>query len=331
MVKKRNIVIVGLGSIGRRHARLLSQSQDVNLAYCDSQKEMLALAEKEIGNYPQYLDFTSALDSQPDAMVIATPHHLHVEQTLAAIERNIHVLCEKPLSDSLTEAEKLAYAASQSSAIVHIGFHLHFHPGLMRLKELISKGKLGTILHAHCRVGSYITLVNSASRYQETTEGALLMDYAHQPDILYWLLQLAPKSVHVTAGKSGSMEFTSNPNFLAMTSTYDQPMISTVHLNYIQMPERHEYEIVGDEGWALLDGNTGELRIGYKSANKELHEHFPFERDQMYRDEHTAFLEAITGDRSPETSIQDGLISMRIIDAALTSIKTKDTVAIKDG
>ena len=108
-------------------------------------------------------------------------------------------------------------------------------------------------------------------------------------------------------------------------------MIATVHLNYVQVPERHEYEIVGDEGWALLDGNTGQLRIGYKKHNKEFREHFHFERDQMYRDEHTAFFDAGAGNREPETSVQDGMISMKIIKAALTSLKMKKPVDIKAG
>ena len=329
MKKKQKIVVVGLGSIGRRHARLLAEREDVSIAYCDPQKEMLAIAKKEIGDYPEFYDFKSALDYNPDIMVIATPHHLHVEQTLAAIKKNIHILCEKPVSHSLEEAEKLAKEAKHYPAVVNIGYHLHFHPGLVRIKELISSGKFGNIIHAHCRVGSYITLVNSSSRYQEATEGALLMDYAHQPDMLYWLLRRAPTAVRVIAGRSGDMEFSTNPNFLSMTLAYDTPMIATVHLNYVQMPERHEYEIVGDEGWALLDGNTGELRIGTKLHNKEFREHFPFERDQMYKDEYDAFFDAVKGKCQPETSAQDGLISMKIIAAALVSLNTKRSVDIK--
>jgi len=328
-MKKQKIVIVGLGSIGRRHARLLAERPDVRIAWCDPSPEMLALAKREIGDYPAFHGFEAALASRPEMMVIATPHHLHVEQTLAAIQNQIHVLCEKPVSHSLAEAQKLAQAATQCSAVVNIGFHLHFHPALVRLKQLIASGSLGHIRHAHCRVGSYITLVNSASRYQATTEGALLMDYAHQPDILYWLLEQVPTGVYLAGGESEDLEFLSNPNFLALTLTYDTPLLATIHLNYLQMPERHEYEIVGDDGWAWLNAATGDLRIGDRKRNQEFREHFAFERDQLYRDEHTAFFEAVTGNRSAETSPRDGLISMKIIEAALMALKTNQPVAIK--
>lgn len=325
---RKKIVIVGLGSIGRRHARLLAQRSDVDLAYCDPRKDMLSMAIQETGNHPTFSDFKEALSSQPDIMVIATPHHLHVPQTLQAIQNNIHVLCEKPLSHSLEEAQTLADEEKKYSAIISIGFHLHFHQGLCRLKELISNGSLGTIIHAHCRVGSYITLVNSISQYQSEMEGALLLDYAHQPDLIYWLLEEKPESVYLAAGKAGDMEFSSNPNFLALTLEYKNPMIATIHLNYLQMPERHEYEIVGDQGWAILDANTGYLWIGEKKTKKESVQQITTERDHMYRLEHQAFFDAIEKKREPETSVADGMISMMIIDAALHSWKMKKRISL---
>jgi predicted dehydrogenase len=228
----------------------------------------------------------------------------------------------------LAEAKRLVDEAGNYQSIVNIGFHLHFNQGLCRLKEHISNGSFGNIIHAHCRVGSYITLLNSLSHYQAEMEGALLLDYAHQPDVIYWLLQKKPESVCLVAGKTGDMEFSSNPNFLAMTLEYESLMISTIHLNYLQMPERHEYEIVGDEGWAILDANTGLLRIGDKKTNKEFVQHIKLERDQMYRDEHQAFFDAIDGKREPESSPADGLISMMIIEAAMQSWKKKKRINI---
>lgn len=331
MQQKKKIAIIGLGSIGRRHARLLAQRADVDIAYCDTQEKLLSMAQKEIGDFPAFSEFQAVLEFQPRIVVIATPHHMHVNQTLQALKNNIHVLCEKPLSHSYAEAKGLIDEAHNYSSVVSIGFNLHFNQGLYRLKELIQKGRLGNIIHTHCRVGSYITLVNSTSRYQAEMAGALLLDYAHQPDIVCWLLQKIPASIYLAAGKSGDMEFSSNPNFLAMTLEYENPLISTIHLNYLQMPERHEYEIVGDEGWAILNVNTGILRIGDKNSNTETVQQIALDRDQMYRDEHQAFFDAIDGKRKPESSLADALISMKIIEAAMQSWKTKKRIKISDG
>ena len=88
------------------------------------------------------------------------------------------------------------------------------------------------------------------------------MDYTHQPDLLYWMLNEVPAGVFAAGGQGGNLELTSNPNFINLNCDYARPLIGTIHLNYLQMPERHEYEIVGDRGWAMFDLNTGRLRRG---------------------------------------------------------------------
>jgi len=321
METKRRIVVVGLGSIGRRHARLLKERPDVAVACCEPNAQALSAAEAQLGRLSTYPDYEAALASKPDAVVIATPHRLHADQAVAALDRGIHVLCEKPMSDSLSDALRMKAAADRSPAVFNVGFMLHFHPGARRLKELIDGGELGTILHFHCHVGSYITLVNSLSRYQATLEGALLLDYAHQPDLLSWMLAREPRGVYMSGAQGGGMEFSSRPNFLALTCEYDEPLISTVHLNYVQMPERHEYEVVGDRGWAVWDMNGGVIRVGNRESESEWRETVSTERDPLYRAEHQAFFDAIDGKREPESSAADGLISLRIIEAAIRSWK----------
>jgi predicted dehydrogenase len=328
-MKKRKIVIVGMGSIGRRHANLLAERSDTDIAFCDPDQTMLERSRTEIGPYKAHSGFEQALASHPDIMILATPHHLHVDQTLMALNRNIHVLCEKPMSDSLASAKRLAREAPNYAATVGIGFHFHFHKGLLRLKELITNGFLGQIIHISCRVGSFITLANSTSRYQASMQGALLLDYAHQPDLIYWLQNQIPQRVYVSASLAGDMEFFSDPNILDMSLKFQGPFRSTIHLNYLQMPERHEYEIVGDKGWALLDANTGQLKLGNLYENTINIEHIMLDRDQMYRDEHQAFFDAIDGNRAVETSPQDGLISMAIIDAAMRSWKSRKPATLE--
>jgi predicted dehydrogenase len=83
------------------------------------------------------------------------------------------------------------------------------------------------------------------------------------------------------------------------------------------MPERHEYEIVGEKGWLNLDVNGGTLRIGRDSnVAVETHE---LDRDAVFRAEHQAFLEAVEGRRGPETSGDDGLVSMAVCEGAIRS------------
>ena len=326
---KPRIVVVGLGSIGRRHARLLAARGDVAVEWCETSPEALTLARKDCGE-PAAIHklFSEAIASRPAMMVIATPHTAHATQSIAALEAGIHVLCEKPLSDTLADGRAMVDAAAKARAVFTVGFHLHFHPAVKRMCELVRGGELGSIHHVHALVGTYGTLQNSKSNYQKTLFGALFMDYAHQPDLFHHILGRVPHGVYAAGGQGGSLPLQSNPNFAAIVCDYSDALITTIHLNYLQSPDRHEYEIIGDRGWISVDMFRGELRFAKHGDANIRTETFPFERDGPYRDEHQAFFDAIAGKRQPESPASAALVSMEVIDAALRSLSERQRVAL---
>jgi predicted dehydrogenase len=328
MAMKQRVVVVGTGSIGRRHARLLAERPDVQVELCDPSPEMLALAHQEVGPLASYTTYNEALESAPGVMVIATPPEWHCEQTVRALERGIHVLCEKPVSGELAAARQMQQAAKAATSVLSIGFNLHFHPALLRLKELVDSGTLGTPLQVTYRLGSYITLVNSRSRYQANLRGALLLDYAHQPDMICWLLGARPRGVYMAAAQGGSLDLTSNPNFLSIVCDYDRPLLTAIHLNYVQMPQQSDCLVTGDRGWALLDIERGMLRIGSQPSGQETSETIHSERDNMYRAEHQRFLDAVAGRCGPSSPIDEAIVSMEIIDAGMRSWDTQQRVVM---
>ena len=323
MALKKRILVVGLGSIGRRHARLLHARGDLAVELCEPEPSNLEIAYSEVGKLPTFRSYEEALESKPGMLVIATPHHLHAEQTVSALNADIHVLCEKPMSDSLESARQMLNAGqralNRSKTVLSIGFMQHFNPLLERLKQLVDSGTLGTVLQVHATVGSYITLVNSLSRYQATLEGALLLDYAHQPNFIHWLLGERPRGVYMAATRGGAFELASTPNVLALTCDYDRPLLTTVNLNYAQMPQRSSYEVIGDRGWALAELEKQTLRIGLRQDNSETEEHHPMERDTLYTKEHQVFLDAVNGLRAPSSPATEAMVSMEITDAAMRS------------
>lgn len=329
MAVTKRIVVVGLGSIGRRHARLLNERDDVSVEFVEPNPETLVRAREEIDYLPAYKTFEEMLEKEPDMVLIATPHNLHASQTIQALEAGIHVLCEKPMSDNLADAAGMKEAAEKSGKVLNIAFNLHFHPGLKLLKEIINSGTLGEVIHAHARVGTYITLINSITHYQTDMEGALLLDYAHQPDILYWLLGQKPTAVYASALKAGKLEYSSNPSVIAVNCEYKSPLLTTIHLNYIQMPQRHEYEIVGEQGWVVLDVDGGTLRTGLRKDRSVQIKRFDTVRDETYRMEHQAFLDAVEGKRGPESSAADSMVSLAVCDAALKSWRSHQRIKVQ--
>jgi predicted dehydrogenase len=238
-----------------------------------------------------------------------------------------HVLCEKPLCVDAGEAREMIGSSNGTGKALMVGFQLHFHAGVRRMRQLIEEGAVGTVGHAHVRVGSYITLRNSLSRYQETLEGSLLLDYAHQPDLLLWLLDELPAGVTLTGLKAGNMPLASNPNVMALTLDYARPLLATVHLNYIQMPQRHEWEIVGDKGWIVMDADRGTIRLGQRETETESTETFSLDPDLAYRMEHQAFLDHLDGLRPPESPAPMAVRSVELFTMAMQSWQENRRVA----
>ena len=325
----RRIVVVGCGSIGRRHARIIKDRPNIILELCEPDPANLAHALDEVGDVPTHTSFQDMLTTKPEMIIIATPHFLHAEQSIAALSARIHVLCEKPMSDSLENAERMWEVVKQSDAVFSVGFTLHFYPAMRAIKDKIASGDLGTILHAHWHIGTYITLMNSVSRYQATTEGALLLDYVHQPDLFFWWLGKHPRAVFAVGHQGGEQELQSNPNVMVMTIEYDDNLVATIHLNYAQHPQRAYCEIIGDKQSLFYDMMSGEIQTSDYDTETVNVRDFAVNRDDLFVAEHQAFIDAVDGKRSPESPADEAIVSMRIVEAAMASWKQKQRVEIK--
>ena len=330
MALRKRIAVIGLGSIGRRHARLLADRDDIEVELFDPNAANIGIICGEIGYVKVYASFEETLKGKPDMVLIATPHALHARQVMAALESGIDTLCEKPMSDRLDDARKMKEAAERTGKMLVIGFNLHFHPCLAAVKKALNAGTVGRVLHLHARVGTYGTLVNSGSRYQAEAEGALIMDYAHQPDIFYWLTRETPEYVYASAAQTGDLPLSSNPNIIMMNCEYASGMLASIHLNYIQEPGRHAYEIVGSDGWLALDiqADRGILTVGTRKDAATRSETITFARDEMYREEHRAFIDAVAGRCAPESPAASAIVSVAVCDAAFRSWKTHERVRI---
>jgi predicted dehydrogenase len=324
----KRVVVVGCGSIGQRHARLLAARADVALELCEVQPENLERTLETVGQVPTYDSFERALESRPDVVLIATPIPAHAQQAIDALEAGAHVLCEKPMCDTVANARRMLKAVEHSDRVFSVGFVLHFHPAMRRIKELIDSGRLGRVMQVHWHIGAYLTLMNSVSRHQAELEGALMLDYAHQPDLLYWWLGQVPTAVYAAARQGGNLPLQSNPNIMAITLEYEGPLLATIDLNYVQHPSRSACEVIGDEGWVSFDWEAGRLIVGRRQEESLTPEDFSVERDSIYQEEQRVFLAAVAGERPPESPATEALVSMQIIEAAMASWKQQQRVLV---
>jgi len=331
MALNKRVILAGLGSIGKRHLRLLKERSNIHVEIVEPNNNIVAETKKELGEFVLHSSFEEALYSKPDIVWLATPTHLHKQQSIDALNAGCHVFCEKPMASDAEEAKEMKKVVEKTGKKFAVGYYLHFWKGITTLKKIISDGVLGNVLHVHARVGTYITLVNSQSRYQLSNPGSLFLDYSHQPDLFFWLFKKLPEKVYTNAIHGGDLEFSANPNIADIIMSYKGavPFSSTIHLNYVQMPQRHLYEITGDKAWAVLDAEKQIIKIGYKDSTKFDTISVNQDRDDIFRLEHIAFFNLLNQKNSEMDSVDNVVKTQIICDAIIESWRRNEVISIR--
>lgn len=190
MTKKVKIAVVGLGKMGLSHFALVNAHPDAETFACDATGFMVDILSK---NIPAkiYKKFDEMLETQPlDAVVIATPSKLHAPMVRAALEKGIHVFCEKPFCLDPADAEELANLADSKGLINQVGYHNRYVGAFRKMKEIVDAGALGQITHVLAEAYGPVVLrpKRQTWRTQKTEGGGCLYDYAAHPlNLLNWM------------------------------------------------------------------------------------------------------------------------------------------------
>ncbi len=200
--KKIKFAVVGCGHIGGRHAAMIANNKEAELAaLCD-------VRPKEILNIDQYnVPFFSSLeemlssDIEVDIVNICTPNGLHSEQSIKVLEAGKHVVCEKPMGITTKGCEKMIETADRNGLYVFVVMQNRYSPPAQWMKEIVESGHLGKIymVHMNCfwnrdnnyylrggtkKVGSDITLWRGTL---DMDGGTLFTQFSHFIDVMFWL------------------------------------------------------------------------------------------------------------------------------------------------
>lgn len=187
-----DVAVVGLGKMGLSHLSMIKAHPDVNLVgVCDATGYLLDILAKYTG-VKTYKDLTKMLDeAAPDAIIVATPTHLHAGMIRTALERGIHVFCEKPLVLDPADGVALAELAAARGLVTQVGYHNRFVGAFSEAKRLIDAGAIGTVNSALAEAYGPVVLKPAGRtwRSQRATGGGCLYDYAAHPlNLLTWYL-----------------------------------------------------------------------------------------------------------------------------------------------
>src|SRR5687768_8840309 len=149
--EKLNIGVIGVYNRGRDNLEAVS-SQNI-VALCDVDEKLRATAAEKFPSAKLYVDFREMIDREDlDAVVVATPDHMHAPASLFAMNKGLHVYCEKPLAHSVYETRKMAETARKKRLITQMGTQIHATANYRRVVELVQSGVIGPVREVHCWV-----------------------------------------------------------------------------------------------------------------------------------------------------------------------------------
>jgi predicted dehydrogenase len=328
-VTDQSFLVVGCGSIGKRHIRnLLALGAGHVLAFDvrdDRRDEAAALGAEAVR------DMDDAWRSTPDAVLVATPPSTHVPVALDAARRGCHLFVEKPLADRWDGVDELVAEVRARKLVCLVGCNLRFHPALLELRRLLEGGAIGRALGARIEFGQYLPDWHPWEDYRETYSarrslgGGVILDAIHELDYATWLL--GPVSaVTAFAGHISALEIDTE-DVAAILLRFDSGAIGEVHLDYVQRAYSRSCHLYGEDGSLEWDFRAG-VRA-YSAASGEWQQYpLPdaWDPNSMYVEELRHLLRCLAGSERPALDAEGAAEVLRIALAARASAAAGRTV-----
>jgi UDP-N-acetylglucosamine 3-dehydrogenase len=254
------VAVIGLGNMGKHHARNYSTIDNVKLvAVCDLNLE---LAEKTARKFSCkcYNNYNEMLSLEEiDAVSIVVPTNLHKKVALECINRNIDILIEKPIASNIIDAENIILAAKEKNVLLQIGHIERFNPAVQKLKEIILQGRLGEVTSIIARrVGAVPVQVRDTN---------VIIDLAvHDIDIINYLHGSTPDKIMSNIGKAMIEE---REDYAEIFLKYGKKS-GFIQVNWITPLKIRNLTVTGSKGYAELDYVSQELLIYESNYTKEM-------------------------------------------------------------
>ena len=336
-----HVGLIGGGNISDTHARAVCQIPGLELAaICGPNSDKVARLCGQYGG-KAYQDLDAFLKHRPlDLVIIGSPSGLHADQGIAAAQRGLHVLTEKPLDINTQRADALIAAAKQHRVKLGVIFQDRLKPGIRQLREWIRAGQLGKIFLVDARVKWYRPpeyYANSTWRGTIKLDGggALMNQGVHTVDLILWLfgtvtrlearVQTALHKIEAEDTAVAILEFKDGPLCTLQATTAAYPGYA------------RRLEITGSEGTVILENDSivaADLRSGISRSATETDEGAASPVVGDVRG-HQAVIEdfvlAIKDNRSPACDGQEGRRSIELIESIYRAARHAGSVELLHG
>ncbi len=316
-------LVLGVGSIGQRHARNLRGLGHEVLAF-DTDAVRLAQVGSSLG-IETLPALAAGAERKLDGVLVCTPPAVHVQGAREALGWGAHLFVEKPLAPSSRDVGRLLEEADARGRRILVGSNLRFFKPLQRVKTLVDEGRIGRVLSVRAQCGFYLPSWKPGTDYRETYRaraadgGGILLDAIHEFDYLRWLFGEAHE-VLGTVGRLSALQMDVE-DFAEVTLRFASGAIAQLHLDYLQRSYRRNCEVIGEQGvivWDYIDRRVtlfGEEPDRWQGFGEPI----DVNHNEMFVEEMAHFVRCLEGHEPPVVDGQDALRTLRLVEAAKTS------------
>ena len=325
------IAIVGAGFIGTRVGHMVDRASGVELvAIAEVSTEIRTSAGDALGvpEAARYTEYETMLDeADVEAVVVATPHAFHYDQTVAALDRGLHVLCEKPLATNIGDARDLVERSEAGEAVLQVGYQRHTRgPYVAARRHLESFGNL-TFVTASITQDWINQMKDTWRANPDLSGGGQLYDTgSHVVDVVLWASGLTPVAV------DASMVFWDEAERVDVQATlsveFAEGAVASIAVSGDAPQVREHVRFWGDDGAVYVDGrdwNDREIR----TVDPDGAERFPplYALD-LPPNKLEAFVSAVRDGTEPLATARHAYVTTAVTEAAYESARTGRRVEV---
>jgi UDP-N-acetylglucosamine 3-dehydrogenase len=312
--------LIGLGMMGRNHARVLQQLDGVELV---AVADPLGDQHQAATGVPVLGSFEQLLERDLDLCVVAAPTADHERLGLALAAAGVHAMVEKPLSDDFESARRLARAFTDAGLVGAVGHIERFNPALQQLRARLEAGELGEIYQISTRrIGPFPGRIRDVG---------VIKDLAtHDVDLTAWVA--GSRFVEITA-RTAHKSGRAHEDLVAATGTLDDGTVTNHLVNWLSPMKERMTVVTGEGGAFIADTLTADLSF---HANGEVRTNwdaisrfrgvsegdmirYAIPKPEPLATEHAAFRDAILGRGDDIVTMEQGLQAVAVAEAMLKS------------
>lgn len=315
--------LLGVGMMGRHHARVLRELPGVELvAIADPGGDPHGVA----GRLPILPDIDALIAEGIDIAVVAVPTRFHEDAALRLAEAGVHTLVEKPIADTVEAGQRMVDAFAAKGLVGAVGHIERFNPALQELRRRLEAGDLGDVYQiATRRQGPF------PSRIADVGVGKDLA--SHDIDLTAWVAQSTYRTVFAqTAHKSGR-EY---EDMVTATGRLANGTVVSHLVNWLSPMKERVTIVTGERGAFVADTSTGDLTFyangtiplewesvsSFRGVSEGDVIRYAFAKREPLRVEHENFRDAVLGQQTDVVTMEQGLRTLEVVEGMLRSART---------